>query len=363
MKIQLKQITVRELTENYENKFEEGVFGFNNKLNIRPAYQREFIYKPAQQEAVMNTLIKDFPLNVFYWVKNEANDEYEVLDGQQRTMSICEYVAGNYSLDYRYFTNLTKEEQDQILDYEIMVYFCEGTDKEKLDWFKTINIAGEKLLEQELRNAIYTGTWLSDAKRYFSKTNCSASKRGGKYVKGVALRQEILEKVIKWKSEDNIENYMAIHQNDADANELWQYFLDVVNWVEKLFPNERKDQKGIEWGFLYNKYKNNTYNSNTLEARYLELIEDENLNNGSTSGIYYYLITGEEKYLSKRLFTDKQKRFAFHNQNGICVKCENEFTYEEMEGDHIIAWSNGGHTTQENLQMLCKRCNATKGKN
>lgn len=362
MKIQLKQITVRELTENYENKFEEGVFGFNNKLNIRPAYQREFIYKPAQQVAVMNTLIKDFPLNVFYWVKNEANDEYEVLDGQQRTMSICEYVAGNYSLDYRYFTNLTKEEQDQILDYEIMVYFCEGTDKEKLDWFKTINIAGEKLLQQELRNAIYTGTWLSDAKRHFSKTNCAASNRGGKYVKGVALRQEILETVIKWKSEDNIENYMAIHQNDTDANELWQYFLDVVNWVEKLFPKERKDQKGIEWGFLYNKYKNNTYNSNTLEARYLELIEDENLNNSSTSGIYYYLITGEEKHLSKRLFTDKQKRIAFQKQDGVCVKCESEFEYKEMEGDHIIAWSNGGHTTQENLQMLCKRCNATKGK-
>lgn len=361
MKIELKEITVRELTEGYQDKGEEGVFGFNKKLNIRPPYQREFIYKGAQKEAVIDTVMRNFPLNVFYWAINQNNDEYEVLDGQQRTMTICDYVAGNFSVNYRYFHNLTETEQNQILDYKLMIYFCEGTDKEKLDWFKIINIAGEKLTEQELRNAIYTGTWLSDAKRYFSKTNCVASQIGSNYLKGSTIRQDYLQQTIKWISDDNIEDYMAKHQHDKDANELWQYYQDLINWIKKLFPVYRKDQKGIDWGFLYNSYKDNKYNSNDLEEKYLELIKDENLNDGSTRGIYYYLITGEEKHLSKRLFSDKQKQIAYEKQNGICVKCEKFYKIEEMEGDHIISWINGGHTTQENCQMLCKRCNATKG--
>ena len=163
MKIELKEITIREVANGYINNNEEGVVGFGGKLNIRPKYQREFVYKDKQRDSVIETLKKDFPLNVMYWVKNE-DDTYEVLDGQQRTISICEYVAGSYSLNSMYFHNLTDVEQNQILYYKLMVYFCEGNDKEKLDWFKTINIAGEKLTDQELRNAIYTGTWLTDAK-------------------------------------------------------------------------------------------------------------------------------------------------------------------------------------------------------
>ena len=173
MQIELREISVREVVDGYINNAEDGVVGYCGKLNIRPKYQREFVYRDKQRDSVIETVRKNFPLNVMYWVKN-SDDTYEVLDGQQRTISICEYVAGNFSLDFQYFHNLTDTEREQILDYKLMVYFCEGNDREKLDWFKTINIAGEKLTDQELRNAIYTGTWLTDAKRYFSRSGCPA---------------------------------------------------------------------------------------------------------------------------------------------------------------------------------------------
>lgn len=173
MDIRFEEITIRDVFEGYENNYEDGVIGYKDRLNIRPKYQREFIYNDKQQEAVINTIRHNFPLNVMYWAKNNEGG-YEVMDGQQRTISFCEYIKGNFSLDFQYFHNLEKDEQEQILDYTLMIYICEGTDKEKLDWFKIINIAGEKLYDQELRNAIYTGTWLSDAKRYFSKSACPA---------------------------------------------------------------------------------------------------------------------------------------------------------------------------------------------
>ena len=173
MNIKLHEIPVRDVAQNFVNNEEEGVIGYGGKLNIRPKYQREFIYKDAQRDAVIDTVRKDFPLNVMYWVKND-DGTYEVLDGQQRTISLCQYVAGDFSVAYQYFHNLTPGEQEQILNYNLMVYFCEGSDREKLEWFKTINIAGEKLTLQELRNAIYTGTWLTDAKRYFSRSNGAA---------------------------------------------------------------------------------------------------------------------------------------------------------------------------------------------
>jgi len=178
MKIELKEIPVEDVVKNYTNKDEEGVIGYDGRLNIRPKYQREFVYKDEKRNAVLETICKNFPLNVMYWAKNE-NETYEVLDGQQRTISICEYVIGNFIVEFskgkpQYFHNLTNDEKEKILKYKLMIYFCEGTDKEKLDWFRIINIAGEKLTDQELRNAVYTGEWLTDAKRYFSKNNCPA---------------------------------------------------------------------------------------------------------------------------------------------------------------------------------------------
>lgn len=370
MEIELRKISIKDLTKDYEDNTdnEEGIIGYEGKLDIRPKYQREFRYSSEQQKEVIKTIVKGFPLNVMYWVKkSNTDDEYELLDGQQRTISICEYVEGNYSIDNNgnpmYFHNLTDTEKENILNYEIMVYFCEGTDKEKLDWFQTINIAGEKLTPQELRNAIYTGSWLSDAKRYFSKTGCVAYNVGSDYVKGSPIKQELLEKTLKWISNDKIEDYMSKHQNDKDADELWQYYQDIINWVKKLFPIYRKDIKSVDWGDLYNKYKDEKYNSKDLEQRYIELINDEEVEGKDTKGIYYYLITKEEKYLSLRTFNDKQKRISFENQKGICPKCSKTFTIEQMEGDHILPWSKGGKTIQDNCQMLCKRCNGTKSNN
>lgn len=246
MKIELREISIREVTTGYINNQEDGVVGYGGLLNIRPKYQREFVYRDKQRDSVIETVRRDFPLNVLYWVKNE-DDTYEVLDGQQRTISICEYVTGNFSLDFQYFHNLEDTEREQILDYKLMVYFCEGNDREKLDWFKTINIAGEKLTDQELRNAIYTGTWLTEAKKYFSRTSCPAYGIGSDYLTGSPIRQDYLETAIDWISKGNIEQYMAENQHKPNANELWLYFQSVINWTRATFPNYRREMKGVTW--------------------------------------------------------------------------------------------------------------------
>jgi len=357
MKIKLKEVSVREVVNGYINNDEEGVIGYGGKLNIRPKYQREFVYKDKQRDAVIDTVRRDFPLNVMYWVDN-GNDTYEVLDGQQRTISICEYVNGTFSINYQYFHNLEQDEKDQILDYKLMIYFCEGTDKEKLEWFKTISIAGEKLTDQELRNAIYTGEWLTDAKRYFSKNGCVAYGMGGDYLNGSAIRQDYLETTLKWISNDNIEEYMAQHQHDPNANELWLYFQSVINWVKVVFPNYRKEMKGIEWGRLYNTYKDNAYNSAELETKIKALMMDEDVSN--KKGIYEYLLDGKEKHLNIREFTPNQKREAYERQEGVCPNCKGHFEIQEMEGDHITPWHSGGKTDAQNCQMLCKECNRRK---
>jgi len=357
MEIKLYEITVRDIAEGYINNEEEGVIGYNGKLNIRPKYQREFVYKDKQRDAVIETIRKDFPLNVMYWVDN-GDGNYEVLDGQQRTISICEYVKGTFSINYQYFHNLEQDEKEQILNYKLMIYFCKGTDKEKLDWFKTINIAGEKLTDQELRNAIYTGEWLTDAKRHFSKNGCPAYGFAGNYLSGVAIRQDYLETAIKWISKDNIEEYMSVHQHDVNANELWLYFQSVINWVKVIFPKYRKEMKGIEWGYYYNEYKDAKFDSAKLEERVKELMMDEDVT--SKKGIYEYLLDGKEKHLNIRSFSPNQKREAYERQAGICANCKEHFEINEMEADHIDPWHLGGHTTADNCQMLCRECNRRK---
>lgn len=266
------------------------------------------MYKDRQRDSVIETVRKNFPLNVMYWVRN-ADDTYEVLDGQQRTISICEYVAGNFSLDFQYFHNLTDTEREQILDYRLMVYFCEGNDREKLDWFRTINIAGEKLTDQELRNAVYTGPWLTDAKRYFSRTSCPAYGLGSDYLNGSPIRQDYLETAISWRSNGNIEEYMSKYQHKPNANELWLYFQSVIAWVQAVFPNYRREMKGVVWGSLYNEFHDREYDAGALETEIVRLMQDEDVT--KKSGIYEYVLTRNEKYLNIRAFTDRQKREAY----------------------------------------------------
>ncbi len=357
MKIELMKIPVRDVVEGYKNSDEDGVVGYAGMLNIRPKYQREFVYKDSQRDAVIDTVTRGFPLNVMYWVKN-SDGTYEVLDGQQRTISLCEYVVGTFSKDFRYFHNLTEDEKRNILDYELFIYICEGTDKEKLDWFKTINIAGEKLYDQELRNAVYTGEWLTDAKRYFSKNNCPAYNIAKEYLSGSAIRQDYLQTAIRWISNDNIEEYMSTHQHNPNANELWLYFQNVINWVKVVFPHYRKEMKGVEWGFLYNEYKDAVLDAAALEREISRLMMDEDVT--KKSGIYEYLLTGEERKLNIRAFTPNMKREAYERQGGICPHCGEKFEFEDMEGDHVTPWHLGGKTVSENCQMLCKGCNRKK---
>jgi hypothetical protein len=361
MKIELHKIPVREVVNGFKDSGIEGVVAYGGKLDVRPKYQREFVYKEKQRNAVIETIKKGFPLNVMYWMVKE-DGTYEMLDGQQRTISIGQYVNGDFSLDNRFFHNLTKEEQDQILDYELMIYFCEGTDKERLEWFKTINIAGEKLTEQEIRNAVYTGPWLSDAKIKFSKPKCAAyllANDGGALLSGSPIRQEYLETVLSWINNGQIEDYMAKHQHDENANELWDYFQDVIAWVRKTFPNYRKEMAHVNWGELYNQFKDEKLDPAKLEAEIKELMQDEDVT--KKSGIYPYVLTRKEKYLNIRQFTDKMKREAYERQNGICPRCGKYFEFEQMEADHITPWHLGGKTIAENCQMLCKECNRRKG--
>ena len=363
MKIELHKIPIRDVVNGYINSEEEGVVGYGGKLNIRPKYQREFVYKDKQRDAVIDTVRKDFPFNVMYWVVGD-NGNYEVLDGQQRTISICEYYQSKFSIDYKYFHNLTETEKEHILNYELMIYICEGTDKEKLDWFKIINIAGEKLTDQELRNAVYTGAWLSDAKKYFSKSNCPAKLIAEDYMSGSSIRQEYLETVLDWISEGKIEDYMATHQHESNASELWQYFQMVIAWVKTLFPKYRREMKGIAWGKLYNKYKDGKYNANELETRIAKLMQDDDVS--KKSGIYEYVFDGQEKHLSIRAFTPNMKRVAYERQMGVCPYCVNEhreiirYELSEMEADHIKPWSEGGKTEMANCQMLCRYHNRVK---
>lgn len=361
MKIELHKIKVKDLFAGFENDEETGrVVGYGGKLNIRPPYQREFVYKDEQQEEVIRTIRKEFPLNIMYWSKN-SDGTFELLDGQQRTMSICNFLTPpKLSVDNSYFNNLTPEEQEQIEEYELMIYFCEGETREKLDWFKIVNIAGEELTPQELRNSVYTGSWLVSAKKFFSGNNCDAKKHYNNYLNKSYIRQEVLETVLKWNSGGNIENYMGIHQHDANAKELWRYFEDVMEWVQRVFPKYRKEMKGLPWGEFYNEFKDQGFEKigDENERRVLELYKDNEVT--KKSGIYQYILTDNEKYLSLRAFDEDTKSQVYERQNGICPICREHYSIDEMEADHINPWSKGGKTVAENCQMLCKKDNREK---
>ena len=359
MKIEPQQITVRDLVEGYSDDGEGGVRGYGGELDIRPPYQREFVYKDKQRNAVVETINQGFPLNVMYWAARD-DGTYEIIDGQQRTISVAQYVESAYAIDGRYFHNLQDDEQERILNYPLQIYVCEGTASEKLAWFRIINIAGEKLTNQELRNAVYAGPWVSDAKRHFSRLQGPAYAVGNKYMKGSPIRQEYLETAIQWIKDEGqtVEEYMAAHQHDKTATALWSHFQSVINRVEAVFPKYRKEMKGVDWGRLYGLLKDESLDPEALEADIDCLMIDDDVT--KHSGIYPYLLTSEEKHLNIRAFSDAMKRKAFEIQNGTCKVCAKEFEIADMEADHITPWSEGGKTIEQNCQMLCKHCNRRK---
>ena len=364
MNIEPLEITIRELVEGYEDRNERGVVAYGGNLDVRPPYQREFVYKDRQRDAVIDTCTKGFPLNVMYWAVTEANS-YEIIDGQQRTISVAQYVDGEFAMpvfgiqEARYFHNLTTDERDALLDYQLTVYLCSGSDSEKLEWFKIINIAGMKLTDQELRNAVYAGSWVTDAKRYFSKNGCPAYQIGSDYLTGSPIRQDYLETAIKWINDGDIEGYMAKQQHKPNASELWLYYQGVIAWVKSTFPKHRKEMKSVPWGFLYNASKGAEFDASELEVRVSALMADEDVT--KKPGIYAYVLNGQEKSLNIRQFSPNQRREAFERQAGKCPDCGEVFKLEEMDADHIKPWNEGGKTEATNCQMLCIADNRRKG--
>jgi hypothetical protein len=380
VKIELTRIKVRDLVDGYEDNEELGVRAYGGKLDVRPPYQREFVYQDKQRDAVIETLRKDFPLNVMYWAV-QPDGNHEVIDGQQRTISICQYVESDFSISIDghqlAFHNLQSDQQDQILDYELMIYLCEGTDSEKLGWFKTINIAGEKLTDQELRNAVYHGPWVSAAKKYFSKNGCPAYGIGSDYMTGSPIRQDYLETAIEWLNDGKVDEYMRDHQFHTNANELWLYFKGVIDWVQATLPKTRSQMKSVKWGLLYNQYKGTNFDPSALENEVAKLMADTDVK--KKVGIYEYLLGGavDTKLLEVRVFDDKTKLAAFGQQTEAagaartsnCPMCkaggnnnaDRIYALEEMEADHVTAWSKGGATDISNCEMLCIPHNRSKG--
>lgn len=357
MNIKLHEITIRELTNGYQDNAENGVVAYGGQLDVRPPYQREFVYKDKQRDAVITTVNQQFPLNVMYWA-DKGDGTYEVIDGQQRTLSICQYVNGDFSYDFKYFHSLPSDKKEAFLDYKLMVYICFGSDSEKLGWFRTINIAGEKLTEQELRNAVYCGSWVTDAKRYFSKNGCVAYRTAKDYLSGTCIRQDYLETAIKWISKGRIEEYMSKHQYDPNANELWMHFNSVISWVKLTFVKYRREMKGIDWGELYDQFHDKMFDTVALEEEVSKLMKDSDV--GNKKGIYSYVLDHKEKHLNIRGFDENTRREIYEKQGGICPHCDKHFDIEFMEADHITPWSQGGRTVAENCQMLCKECNRRK---
>ena len=383
MEIKRVSIKIVDLCDGYKNDSEEdierGVYAYHGKLCVRPAFQRMFVYDKKQENAVIDTALKGFPLNIMYWVDN-GDGTYDCLDGQQRTISLCNFVDGISSFQAPwlkdnariYIHTLKRIDPDlyaKFMNYELEVYICHGTKAEQMEWFKTINIAGEELYPQELRNASYVSRWLTDAKRYFSKANasstakCPAERLGGQYTNKNANRQEILEQVISWrigsKEDADICNYMEAHINDKDASDLWNYFNNVINWITTVFyETYDKGMATVNWGKLYNDYHTEDVDADEISEKFNELMMYKATKelDISVAKICEYCITRDETLLKHREFNEAQKTTMYNQQRGICPDCGKHYLKAEMHAHHIIPWYNGGVTELANGVMLCEEC-------
>lgn len=394
-----KPITIGDLVQGYSENQQTGqILGLNGKLDIHPPYQREFLYTENRQKAVIQSIIKGYPINVMYWAL-KSDGTFECLDGQQRSISICRFINNMYSIELdkhdismrKIFDTLDKAERDALLKYKLIVFICDGLEEEKLSWFRTINIQGLVLAEQEIRNAIYNGAWVSDAKRYFSDVNGEGySSQGhsynghiyGDYVDVVGgknsenpkslARQRLFEIALEWavdkynidnnlngKFAMNIDSYMDMNRSKTDARELCRYYEDVMEWVRLVFPKYRDVMKRVQWGYLYNRYKNLPVQGLNEKAELLFSYADE-LENSKLVGVYEAVLTGDIKTIVPRAFSKVDIKRKYNQQRGICPYCKKFFDEKQMHADHIRPWSKGGKTEYSNLQMLCKECNLKK---
>ncbi len=384
----MTDLTVKEICEGFVyNQLEgKGLFGWSGKLTIQPEYQRNYLYaenEGKKEIAVIDSILKDYPIGLIYFNKSEE-DRYEILDGQQRITSIGRFVTGKFAIKDKfgmeqYFTGLAREEQEKILNYKLLVYICNGTEKEIKEWFETINIAGVPLNKQELLNATYSGPFVTLAKATFSNSRNPQLQKWCSYITGNVNRQDILHAALGWvaKGEENIGGYMSQHRNEDSIEELKTYFDTVIEWAKTLFGEPKDEMRGLEWGAFYEQYHSNSYNPVNLRQRVNELYADEAVTN--KKGIFEFVLGGEldARLLNIRIFEDNVKKTVYARQTeeaqeqGIsnCPECakghENVRTkiykFKEMDADHVTAWSKGGATDISNCQMLCKTHNRAKG--
>lgn len=392
MKTKLRtDLTIRQICEGfqYSESEEKGLFGWGGKLTIQPEYQRNYIYANGKDDvAVIDSLLKGYPIGLIYFVETE-NDKYEILDGQQRITSIGRYVTNKFAwidendIPYK-FESLPKDKQDKIYNTELTIYICSGEESEIKEWFKTINIAGKPLNNQELLNSIYSGPFITKAKEIFSNSQNSNLHKWLSYMKVEVKRQGLLEVALSWVSKDwekdgNLEKYMADHRHDDNINELISYFTDVINWVSTIFIDVKDEMQYINWGKMYEKYHKNPYNSNDVSKKLNELYSDYFVND--KKGCYEYILNGckqeDTKLLNIRLFDEPTKKTVYESQTQTaktknisnCPMCVIEnlsnktkiWDYKDMDADHVTAWSKGGSTDISNCQMLCRTHNHIKG--
>lgn len=385
MKTELRiDITVKDICEGFVyNEYEgKGLFGLSGKLTIQPEYQRNYIYADGKRDvAVVDSLLKGYPLGLIYFNK-VADDKFEVLDGQQRITSFGRFVTGKFSIMDengipRYFDGLAQDKKDLILNSTLTIYICSGTESEIKEWFRTINIVGIPLNEQELSNAIHSGPFVTLAKEEFSNSQNANIQKWSAYISGVVNRQDYLRAALSWVSKGDIDGYMSKHRYDNDITELKTYFNSVIDWISSVFSDVESEMKGLPWGDLYEKYHKNSYNPQDVHIKLQELYEDFYVKN--RKGCYEYILGGcqDSKLLDIRIFDDVTKKTVYKKQTadaakkGVsnCPLCaignDNNKTriykQNEMDADHVTAWSNGGATDISNCTMLCKTHNRAKG--
>lgn len=376
-------ISIKDICNGFTyNELEgKGLYGLSGKLTIQPEYQRNYIYADGTRDvAVIESILKGYPLGILYFVKT-GEDAFEVLDGQQRITSFGRYVIGKFAVKVNgmenYFSGLNEDLQQKILNTKLLVYECEGTETEIKEWFKTINIAGIPLNEQELLNAIYSGKFVTEAKREFSNSQNANVQKWKAYIKGDVKRQDFLSCALDWVSKGEKEKYMSEHRNCDNINETKTYFTTVIDWISGVFKSVEKEMCGLKWGELYEKFGGNPYNPDEVDKKIKELYADGSVK--KRNGIFEYILGGcvDTKLLEIRVFEERDKRIVYESQTKqahenqvsncpLCAISENTnktriWKLSEMDADHVTAWSKGGTTDISNCQMLCITHNRAKG--
>ncbi|TKI68449.1 DUF262 domain-containing protein [Sulfurimonas crateris] len=378
------KITIKEICNGFVyNELEgKGLFGLSGKLTIQPEYQRNYIYADGKRDvAVIESILKGYPLGIIYFNKI-SDDKFEVLDGQQRITSIGRYFTNKLAIKdengmEQYFDTIAEDKRKKIEETELLIYECEGEESEIKEWFKTINIVGVPLNDQEFLNAIYSGKFVTLCKEEFSNSQNANIQKWSAYIKGSANRQEFFAVALDWVSKGNIDTYMAQHRHDNNINEIKRYFNSVIDWVSAVFIDVEKEMCGLEWGRLYEEYHRQAYNPTEIQNRLYKLYSDPYIKN--YKGLYEYILGGEKdtKLLDVRVFDDATKRRVYKEQTKIaelkgvsnCPLCairnnSNQtkiWKQNEMDADHVTAWSKGGATDFQNCEMLCKTHNRAKG--